>query len=188
MSEADTEALLRRMRDDDVAALDEVLRQHWGALVAYLGRWLGSSDGAEDIAQQTFLRLWERRGQWRAEGSLRALLFSIARNLAVSELRNQGARGRAQARFLQRDPHDPDPREAAALQAAVRHQLGHELELAIGALPERRREIFVLRCIHDLSYAEIASIMGISQQTVANQLSRALTTLRRDLAHLVARE
>jgi RNA polymerase sigma factor (sigma-70 family) len=50
-----------------------------------------------------------------------------------------------------------------------------------GALPRRRREVFLLRCVHELSYREIATIMDTSTQTVANQLSHALATLRRTL-------
>jgi RNA polymerase sigma factor (sigma-70 family) len=52
-------------------------------------------------------------------------------------------------------------------------------------MPARRREIIVLRCVHDLSYREIADVMNIAQQTVANQLSSALATLRTSLRDLL---
>jgi RNA polymerase sigma-70 factor (ECF subfamily) len=71
----------------------------------------------------------------------------------------------------------PKPAEHAEMNAAIEH--------AISLLPARRREVFLLRMMDDLSYEEIAAVMGTSRQTVANQLSRALATLRPALAHLL---
>jgi RNA polymerase sigma-70 factor, ECF subfamily len=174
--------LLAGLLRDDVTALDELIRRYWSPLIAYVTRLGGSADGAEDIAQQTFQRLWERRGSWRTTGSVRGLLYRIARNLAVSEHRSQQSRSRADtlAGEATREPATPlDLLENAELHDALAH--------AMQALPRRRREVFILRCVHDLSYREISEIMGISQQTVANQLSRALTTLRESLRPLLDR-
>ena len=75
------------------------------------------------------------------------------------------------------DGPDSSPAERAELRGALRR--------AIADLPSRRREVFLLRMIEGLSYEEIADAMGTSRQTVANQLSHALATLRRSLATLV---
>ena len=64
-------------------------------------------------------------------------------------------------------------------------QLRSALDREISLLPARRREIVVLRCVHDLSYKEIAEVMNIAPQTVANQLSSALATLRESLRVLL---
>jgi len=64
-------------------------------------------------------------------------------------------------------------------------QLRSALDREISLLPPRRREIVVLRCVHDLSYKEIADVMNIAPQTVANQLSSALATLRTSLRELL---
>jgi RNA polymerase sigma-70 factor (ECF subfamily) len=178
---ADSRQLLERLRGDDVAALDAALRLYWNPLRGYLTRWLGSADAAEDVAQQTFLKLWERRGEWRLEGSLRGLLFRVARNLAISDQRNLAAKRRAHLQFALQRP----PPLRGALDRLQDHELGAALDAAIAQLPARRREVFVLRCINGLSYREIAAAMQISEQTVANQLNRALTTLRERLAGLL---
>lgn len=172
--------LLERLRADDVDALQSLLEAYWEPLLGYLGRWLGSRDAAEDVAQRTFLRIWEKRRAWRADGSLGGLLFSVARNLAISDRRSQGALQRAQQRFAERLVAGRD-----ALQVLEDAELGEALEAAIRRLPERRREVFILRCVSGLGYREIAGIMGISEQTVANQLSRALATLRESLGGLL---
>lgn len=177
-----SDELLGRMRGGDADALDHALRLYWPSLVSYLERWTGSPDFAEDVAQQAFLRLWDRRAEWRLAGSVRALIFRIARNLAISEYRRLDARTRAEASYATDRPDRIDPSPLDVLES---RRLEAALEREIGALPERRREAFILRHIHGLSYREIAEIMGISEQTVANQLSRAVVALRRALAPLL---
>ena len=173
-------ALLERLRRDDGAALHLILQRYWAPLVAYLARLLDSRDLAEDVAQRTCCQLWERRFKWRREGSLRGLLFRVARNYAISERRRRGVELRSATQEATVPARNPTP-----VDVLESHQLRAALEGAIGQLPERRREVFVLRCVHGLSYKEIAGVMSISTQTVANQLTLALSALRRDLADLL---
>jgi RNA polymerase sigma-70 factor, ECF subfamily len=178
----DDVALVERLRRGDERALDALLVRFWRPLVAYAERIADTRDAAEDIAQRTFCRVWERRAEWRPTGSLRGLLYRVAHNLAVSERRASQAHARAAQVHVDRAAGVRTP-----LDAIVESQLRARLEGAIQTLPARRREVFVLRCVHELSYKEIAEVMGTSTQTVANQLSRALTTLRVALAHLPER-
>jgi RNA polymerase sigma-70 factor, ECF subfamily len=172
-------ALLLRIRADDATALEQLLERYWTQVYRYALRRTGSADAAADLAQDVFCRIWERRSAWRPEGSVRGLLFRLARNTAVSQHRRGFARERASLAFahLQGGRSSPAPADTADLRKA--------LERAIAALPSRRREVFQLRMLDDLSYDEIAETMGTSRQTVANQLSRALATLRERLAHLL---
>jgi RNA polymerase sigma-70 factor, ECF subfamily len=167
---------LERLGADDSDALEELLDRYWFAVVAYLGRLSGSDDVAQDLAQEVFCRLWDRRGTWRAEGSVRGLIFRLAHNLAISDHRRRQARDRAVLAM-----HGLRSSDSAEPDGAEREDLRTALERAIGALPKRRREVFLLRCVHELSYREIAEAMGTSTQTVANQLSHALAALRRSL-------
>jgi RNA polymerase sigma-70 factor, ECF subfamily len=164
--------LLARLAADDASALDALLARHWSSLTSFLTRFTGSEDAAEDAAQETFCRLWERRRSWRPAGSVVGLLFRLARNIAISEHRHLRAQERAADIAAESAPHYHDIPELAdtQLQAAI--------EGAIAALSPRRREVFLLRVVHDLSYKEIAAITGTSTQTVANQLSHALAHLR----------
>lgn len=182
MDPSDDVALVERLRRGDERALDALLVRFWRPLVAYAERLADTRDAAEDIAQRTFCRVWERRAEWRPTGSLRGLLYRVAHNLAVSERRAGQAHERAARVHVDRGAYVRTP-----LDAVEESQLRARLERAIQELPARRRQVFVLRCLHDLSYKEISEVMGTSTQTVANQLSRALTTLRLALAHLPER-
>ena len=165
--------LLVRLRSDDANALDLALARNWSLVVDYARRLTGSEDVAEDVAQRAFCQLWDRRSAWRAEGSLRARVCKIARNYAISEHRRELADVRTALVFSELRPAFASVDER--LEGA---QLRARIDREVARLPARRREILVLRCVHDLSYKEIAHVMNVAPQTVANQLSTALATLR----------
>ena len=172
---ADADArLLDQLSRGDVAALDAVLGRYWSPLVAYVGGFLRSREGAEDIAQETFYRLWERRKKLRADGSLRGLIYHVARNLAISEQRRERTLERTVAALDQEGPAFSyiDVKDDGSYVA---------LRRAVSDLPARRREILLLHSVHGLPYKEIALLLGIAPQTVANQFSSALAALRQAL-------
>ena len=172
---SDTE-LLARLRGGDTRALELAIAHNWSLVVDYVRRLTGSADAAEDVAQRAFCQLWDRRAEWRAEGSLRALLCKIARNYAISEHRRELADGRTALVFAELRPALATIDERLEIE-----QLRARIDQEVARLPARRREILVLRCVHDLSYKEIAQVMNVAPQTVANQLSSALATLRGSL-------
>jgi RNA polymerase sigma-70 factor, ECF subfamily len=173
--------LMQRVQAGEPAALDEVLKSYWPLLVAYADRFLHDPDAAEDLVQEVFLRFWERRGEWTASERLSSFLYRITRNLALNECR----RLRIRLRWLERRRRDETPRVITPIHDLEFTELGIAVEKAIEALPPRRREVFVLARLHDLSYSEIAEVMGISPQTVANQMSAALADLRQSLKPFV---
>lgn len=168
--------LMEAIVGDGSRALGVLLSRHWKPLVSFVFGFVGRRDVAEDVVQETFVRVWQRRGRWQATGSVRSFLYRIARNLALNENRASQTRARGGI-SLTTDRTDRDP-----AQLLEEHDLRDAVEAAISALPERRREIFVLSRYHGLSYREIAETLDISPQTVANQLSAALATLRESLA------
>jgi RNA polymerase sigma-70 factor, ECF subfamily len=170
--------LLTEIRASDPVAFDEAMRRHWTPLLRYADGLAPDGDAAEDAVQEAFVRLWERRRKWRTSDSLRALLFRIVRNDLLNRRRARKSRDRLVAR-LTRLPHR---RPATPVQLAEQGDLSAAVERALAALPERRREVFVLIRHSGLSYREAAGVMGVSPQTVANQMSAALATLREQLA------
>lgn len=169
-------ALLARLAAGEPGALDALLSRYWAPLVTFVTRLTGAREAAEDVVQETFYRLWERRRQWREAGSVRGLLFRLARNIAISRHRHLRAEERVVAALA---GASPDRYEDAGVIGDA--ELREALERAIAALSPRRREVFLLRVVHGMSYKEIASILGTSTQTIANQLSHALAQLREHL-------
>jgi RNA polymerase sigma-70 factor (ECF subfamily) len=167
--------LIRSLRAADPRALQELMEAFWQSLVAFAQRTLSGSADPEDVVQLAFVRLWSRREGLREEGSVKALLYTIVRNACLDELRKKARRDRAEdgarpptpPRTPYEDVHGAELQRVAA--AAVAH------------LPERRREVFRLVREEGLSYQEVAELMDLSPQTVANHMSLAMADLRTSL-------
>jgi len=170
--------LMERIQAGDPGALNEALAEFWEPLVRYAHSFLGSSDAAEDAAQETFVRLWRHREEWSATESLRAYLYRIIRNHLMNERRAQRVRARWRDRVLRRPPRGP----TTPMEITEHGELADAVRAAIEDLPPRRREVFILARFHGLSYGEVAETLDVSPQTVANQMSAALKTLRERLA------
>jgi RNA polymerase sigma-70 factor (ECF subfamily) len=173
--------LLARIREGDERALGIVAERYWIHVVRHAAAILGSTARAEDIAQETFVRIWERRETWKLEGSVRGLLFMISRNLSLDERRRDVTRARA-VRHSPCVSRFPSPEE---------HSIGTELDeaysRALKMLPERRREVYLLVRHHGLSHQEVSQALALSPQTVANHVRLALIDLREALsAHLAS--
>lgn len=168
--------LIEGIRSGDSRMLERLMAAYWSALVQYAGRIVGGSSDPQDVVQEAFIRLWARRERWSSDGSVRSLLYTVTRNAALDERRRQ-ARGEKATQAA--DP--PSPTSLPSEDAAAT-QLAQSASSAVAALPPKRQEVFRLAREGGLSYAEIAAVMGVSPQTVANQMSLALSDLRRALA------
>jgi RNA polymerase sigma-70 factor (ECF subfamily) len=163
---------LDRVNKGDRAAFHELVHASWGPLVRYCRRIASSDDAAQDAAQEALVRLWEHRESWSG-GSARAVLFRIARNVALDERRRAVVRSRAAATPGLAPGGPPTPEDELGASG-----LRDRVVAALDSLPERRREVFELVRRQGLSYREVSGVMGISMQTVANQMSLAMRDLR----------
>lgn len=165
-------ALLACILNGDERGLAALLNRHWHTIVRYSFSILDDWDAAEDVAEEVFVKLWEHRETWGLEGSVRGLLFRIARNLSLDDRRQQDARARASDNaVVPGQPLEPTSYlESKEIHAALLAVLAN--------LPQRRRDVYVLVRHHGLSYREVADALGLAPQTVANHLSMALADLR----------
>jgi RNA polymerase sigma-70 factor (ECF subfamily) len=163
------------LRSNDDGALELLVAAYWNRLVRFVEGFLDQEGSGEDVVQEAFVRLWMRRAELRFEGSLRAFLYTMARNAAIDERRRSGRRAVLATRA------DPPPASPSPLARVEASELRAAAQVAVNALPPRRREVFRLARMEGLSYREVADVMGLSPQTVANQMSRALTELHRAL-------
>jgi RNA polymerase sigma-70 factor, ECF subfamily len=175
---------LARFRAGDAAAFDEVLSEYWDPVVRYAEGMLADRDVAHDVAQEVFIRLWLKRHEWTRSAAIPAFLYRVAHNLVVDEHRKTHVRARgAVARHTRQDYARSPVTPATELDQAY---LRDTLDRAVAALSERRREVFVLYHFHNRSYRQIAEILGVKPQVVANYMSAALTELRRTLKPLLS--
>jgi len=167
--------LMAAIKGGSSRALGRLMSLCWDELVRYAARQLGDVEMARDVVQEAFIQVWERRRGWQPRGSARAYLYRIVRHLVIDEKRKQGVRRRwAEGQRLVDAPRPATPAEE--LDAKV---LADAFEAAVESLPDRRREVFELVFQRGLSHAEAAAVLDISVQTVANQMSAALRSVRR---------
>lgn len=174
MSEAQ---LMERLRRGDVRAFEQLVREHWDGLVAYALRMTNDRDAAQDAVQETLARFWQTRADRRSRVSLRGYLYRAVRNRVIDVRRQRRTWERWSTRFR----HELFQRPLTPADIVDEAELPPALDRAIQALPERRREVFILAHLQDLSYQEIAEVMDLAPQTVANHMSLALRDLRRSL-------
>jgi RNA polymerase sigma-70 factor (ECF subfamily) len=175
------EQLMRRFQRGDARAFEILMRRHRTAIHSFLGRHLGDRARAEDLTQETFLRLVKGAAAWEPRAAVRTWLFTIARNLAADEARRRvfrqtepldaGRDGDPPGDRLAGDARAPDE---AAGDALVRPRL----EAALAALPAEQREVLLLREHAGLSFPEIAEATGVNENTVKSRLRYALLALR----------
>jgi RNA polymerase sigma-70 factor (ECF subfamily) len=174
----DREAMERLAAGEDLA-LNGIMERWKNRLVAYLYRFTGNEATALDLAQETFVRLYQGRLKFRPGSSFPGWIFGIAANLARNHLR-----------WRQRHPTLPmEEAEEGASVSEVDPSLSAEaserekaVREAVSALPPDLREALVLAEYEHLSHAEIAEIAGCSVKAVERRVSRAREILRKGLS------
>ena len=170
------------IRRGDEAAYEALFRTFYPELHRLALRYTGCTRTAEDLVQDVFLSIWDRRRTWSVQTTLRAYLYGAVRNRATN-LRERERVRRAWADSEAHAPTLPPPDAADALHGDALHETTRAW---IDSLPERRREVFLLSRRHGLTYKEIAAMLSLSEKTVETQMGRALRFLRARLADFMA--
>jgi RNA polymerase sigma-70 factor (family 1) len=146
------------------------------ALHRYIRRFVGSSETAKEIVQEAFLRTYRQRD---SVTTLRAFLFSTARNLAANEYRHRRITERGTMGDFG-DSRVKTERESLEVEL-LRDERNRLIQEAIDRLPPQCRAAFTLRVFHECSYKEVAERLGISPKTVEKHIARGLHETHRYL-------
>jgi RNA polymerase sigma-70 factor, ECF subfamily len=190
---ATDESLMAAYQRGEVAAFEQLVSRHQRPLWSFLRRYVGDAATAEDLLQEAFLRVVRGAQDWKGEAKFSTWLYTIARNLCTDQARRAvhrravsldgpGAGGGG-------DDSSGTPlgeRVASKDQGADRsmsnRQLATEIDRAVAALPPEQREVFLMREVSDMPFAEIAQAVGASEPTVKSRMRYALEKLRLALA------
>jgi len=139
-------------------------------LVLFARQWTRSAADAEDVVQEAFVRFW--RKQHRIDN--RALLYATVRSIALDFLRRNRRREQREAAFGEGE-------QSIQPEFQVEDESQQPLAAAVAILPNDQREVLVLKIWNDLTFAEIGSVLGISQNTAASRYRYALAALKKTL-------
>lgn len=170
--EVSDKELMEKVKDDDTFAFNILVDRYKLRLFNLICRLLQNKEEAEDILQETFLRVYRERERYDPTYSLSTWVYTIALNLCRNELKR-----RKKFRFFGLDLIK-DNREYAAPETKGNNCLSSTLEKAILSLPDKYRTAFLLRDVDELSYEEVSQSMGIPLGTVKSRVNRARLMLR----------
>lgn len=176
--EISDEQLIRRLRGGDDSAFDALYLKYFERLWRYAYRLTHSSETAEEIVQDVFLAIWDRRETWQIREALDRYLFSSVRNAAMRQLQRDSRFSESVRSFETGSPDvhaEPSP---LADERLILSELDHTLRQALLALPIARRRVAILRWQRGLSFAEIGETLGISAEAARVQAHRARIVLR----------
>lgn len=172
--------LMLSFREGDASAFDALYERWAGPLLRYLERMLRDAAAAEELVQETFLRVYRARDRYQPEARFSTWLYRIATNLALNELRRPRRRDR-HARFDAEGEPDAAPQLAVDTSppddVAHARRLGAAVAAEFEALPERQRAALWLSAVEGLPYAEIAATLDITESAVKALVHRARTAL-----------
>jgi len=182
MVEARDEELAERTAAGDRAALRALYERYKGRLLTYAFYVLGNRAAAEDVLQETFLRVLRHAGRFDPSRRFSAWVYSIAANLCRDELR-RGMRRRDIAAPLPegRTAEGAPGREPSPRRRAAGREFAERLRIEIAALTPEQREVITLRFLDSMKYGEIAEALGCPLGTVQSRLHAGLKSLRERL-------
>ena len=180
--------LMRLVSAGETVAFEELMERHQRLVAGTVARMLGSNSDVEDIAQQVFVRVWKSAKHYVPRAKFTTWLLKITRNLVFNELRRRSRHPHLPLQVDSEGDERPlkDEHATAPDASLLEQELQHAIETAIAQLPETQRMALVLRRYDQLSYEEIAEILGQSVPAVKSLLFRARTELRTRLSRYLA--
>ena len=175
--------ILADVATGDIDAYGKIVNRYRGRLYNFVFRFVGERETAEDIVQETFLRAFRKRKEYRAIANFSTWLFTIAGNLAKSELRR---RKRWRLFSLHKDDENDTvmdlPDESFRPDTVTESSIADvQIQQAILSLPEKYRQVVLLRDVEGLSYQEISEISKCPVGTVKSRVNRARLKLQQKL-------
>ena len=173
---ANSNEILSLYKHDERAALQKLFDIYYEPLLLYCYRLIRDSESAEDIVQDCFVHIWRSRRLENFEGELDRFMFQAIKFRAINYVRDQYRRDRLADNISEENDELPTYFQE--------EEAGKEIELlhyTISCLPDECRKIFLMACLDDMKYREIAETLNISINTVKIQMKIALRFLREHL-------
>jgi len=171
-------------REGDSDAFAELVRRRTPGVLAFLRRMLGDAEDARDVAQLTFVKVWENLPRYDPAWAFSTWLFRIAGNLAIDALRSRRSRQKTEAesfRLVRGGKSMGDSVESEGPAGLERAEVMRIFAACSSVLSEKQKMVFVLRELEEKESREIADVLGCRESTVRNHLFQARKLLREEI-------
>ncbi|MCD4664009.1 MAG: sigma-70 family RNA polymerase sigma factor [Bacteroidales bacterium] len=183
------EDLIERFQNGDLYAFDLIVKRYKNQLLNFIYRFLGNTEESEDLVQETFLRVYRNRTAYQKVAKFSTWIYTIAGNLAKTELRKRKRRRFFSISELGYNEKDYDIADDAYnperdVDSRMKEEIIHQ---QIMALSPKFRQVILLRDVKQLSYEEISKIVNIPLGTVKSRVNRGRLKLQEKLRYLLER-
>lgn len=181
------EELIFRFQDGNLLAFDEIVKRYKDPLLNFVFRFLGDHADSEDIVQETFLRVFRNRHAYKKIAKFSTWIYTIAGNLAKTELHRRKRRNVFPLSNLGYEDRDYEISDESLNpeRQTDSHMYDEIIQREIQALSPKFREVVILRDIQELSYEEISKIIKVPLGTVKSRVNRARLKLQAKLKFLL---
>lgn len=180
MTETKKDLTFQLVKQGDIKAYESLFQEHYESLVRYAYKMIRDEMVAQELAQEVFIYIWEKREQIVLTGPIKNYLFSATKNKSINWLRLELPKIQNSLDVEQVELINPEKTEGLSPE-----KIKTMVDKAVALLPNKCREIFVLSKFGGLTYDEIAEEMDLSKKTVENQMGIALKKLRESLKPLM---
>jgi RNA polymerase sigma-70 factor (ECF subfamily) len=182
------EELIARFQNGEMEAFDSIVQRYKDPLINFVYHFLGDRIDAEDVVQETFLRVYRNKHLYRNIAKFSTWIYTIASNLAKTELRRRRRRRLLSLSQMGFDDKDYEPVDEfmqspeGIVDSGIQEKI---IRKEIDDLPVKFKEVVLLRDVQEFSYEEISQILGIPIGTVKSRVNRGRLRLQKRLRHLL---
>ena len=176
-----------RVKRGDVRAYEELVEKYKQPVMSLIYRSLKDATEAEDLAQNVFVQVYKSADRYRAEAKSSTWLFTIARNLCLNEIRRRSRHPAESMELTQREDEDQplrqyeDVRTFSAPETLMQDELQRKIQEALADLPENQRTAILLYREDEMSYEDIAEVLGCSLSATKSLIHRGREVLKQRL-------
>ncbi len=178
---SDDVELMLRVRNGDESAFTELMKRHYRALINYTYRYTSSREAAEDLAQETFLRVYRAAGRYKPEAKFTTWLYRIATNLCLNEVKKKKGFQNVSLEDFDDNVSEIGDSKPGAHSAVFRREIKQAIWGALDSLSQNERVAIILSKYEELPYEEIAEIIGCSLGAVKTYVHRGKKKLVEEL-------
>lgn len=173
-----TDIDFKAFKDNDQKAFKKVFECYHASLFRYISSLTQASEEAEEIVQEGFILLYLHKHKIERAEDIYPYLFTIVKRLTISHFRRQTT----SAKYLEELKIHWNEREDSTANTLAEHEIRDVLHQSINMLPERQKQVYTMNKLEDKSYQEIADDLGLSRNTVKNQIIAATKIIRLKLS------